>query len=208
MNEAQQGNAGIWSNLGIVVWVAYGFFSGRGQWLDAGIAGLAILALIVTMQYRRRAVKIMDCTSLSYFTAETFLVLAGGVWLIIEYHLVIVWGLFAAVAWTTLIIHFPFTLQYARQTAPREVWDHPLFHRINVRLTEAWAVIFTLGAIECAICLRLGHTLLLGLILPGSGMVFGFVFSNQYPKRFADQFTITEADRAAGSVVRGEGVSC
>src|SRR5712664_4266430 len=41
---------------------------------------------------------------------------------------------------------FPFTIQYAREQAPREVWDNPLFMRLNVILTVAFGLMFTVNA--------------------------------------------------------------
>jgi hypothetical protein len=41
----------------------------------------------------------------------------------------------------------PFTEQYARDSAPREVWDTPGFKRTNVVLTTMWGVVFLVSAI-------------------------------------------------------------
>lgn len=198
MKERRQGKAGIWSNLGIVVWGVYGFLSSRGEWLEAGLAGFAIVALILTMQFRRNAVKVMDCTSLSYFTGEVILELAGQRSIISNYRLVIVWGVFAAVAWMTLIMRFPFTVQYLRENTPSKAWDQPLFLRMNILMTEVWAMIFTLGAILGAASFRFGHTLILGLIIPGAAMIFGYAFTISYPRRFADQLKNDHETTARG----------
>jgi hypothetical protein len=41
----------------------------------------------------------------------------------------------------------PFTEQYARETAPREVWDQPGFKRANFVLTAMWGGVFAVSAI-------------------------------------------------------------
>ncbi|HLW70008.1 MAG TPA: hypothetical protein VKS22_05245 [Candidatus Binataceae bacterium] len=188
MSKAVSGNAGVWSNLGIVLWAVYGVLAEEGQLLRAGLICFALAAGIIAMQYRRGAVKTMDCTSLVYFGGVVLVVLAGGARFITHYHLLMVWGIFAAVAWATLILGFPFTLQYARERAPHEVWETPVFQHMNVRMTQVWAIIFTACATLGAISLDVGHTLMLGLIVPGIAMMFGFIFSRRYPKRFAAQF--------------------
>ena len=52
-----------------------------------------------------------------------------------HYHIILVWGVFAVATCATILIGFPFTLQLARESAPRDVWSEPLFYRIHLRLT-------------------------------------------------------------------------
>ena len=71
---------------------------------------------------------------------------------------------------------------------PREVWDSPAFFQMNRRMTELWSVIFTICTVLGEISMRYGHVLLLGIIVPMAAMGFGLVFSQLYPRRFADLF--------------------
>jgi hypothetical protein len=130
----------------------------------------------------------MDCTSLSYFAAESLTVLSGGAAIIQRYHLALAWGVFAIVAWLTVILGRPFTLQYTREQMPREVWDDPFFYQMNRTMTELWSIIFTLGAVLGEIATRYGHRLLLGVIIPMAAMGVGIIFSQLYPRRFAYRF--------------------
>ena len=98
--------AGILAKLSFASWIVYGLLSANGRWLSAGLAGVAITGVIVATQYRRRAVKLMDCTSLGYFTAETLTVFVSGTAFIQRDHLALVWGVFAVVAWLTVIAGF------------------------------------------------------------------------------------------------------
>jgi hypothetical protein len=168
--------------------LVYAFLSGGGRPLSAGLAGAAIVSIVVAAQYRKRAVKIMDCTSLSYFAAETLTILAGGAAFIRRYHLVLAWGAFAVVSWLTIIVGRPFTLQYTREQMPREVWNDPFFYQMNHTMTEVWSVIFTLGAVLGEIATRYGHRLLLGVIVPMAAMGVGIIFSQLYPRSFAHRF--------------------
>jgi all-trans-retinol 13,14-reductase len=183
-----QSSGGVTAKLGFVAWVAYGILSGRGWWLSAGLVGTTLMLLIVATQLRHRAVKLMDCTSLGYFVGETLMVLASGHAFIQRYHLALVWGVFAAVAWFTVLAGCPFTAQYTREQMPCEVWDNPDFYRMNRRMTEVWSVIFTLGMVLGEISMLYGHTLLLGMIIPMAAMGLGFVFSLRYPRWFARRF--------------------
>lgn len=53
----------------------------------------------------------------------------------------------AAIVLISMAIGQPFTLQYAREEAPREKWSHPLFLKINWILTSIWAVLMIIMAI-------------------------------------------------------------
>ena len=43
----------------------------------------------------------------------------------------------------------------AKQSMPRQAWDHPLFYRANVIITSVWAASFVTG---CAILALLAHS--------------------------------------------------
>ena len=188
MGAAAKDPYGAATKLGYVAWIVYGVFAGNDRWLSAGLAGAVITAVVVALEYRRRAIKVMDCTSLGYFAAAMLTVLVSGTALLQRYHLVLVWGVFAVVAGITLIAGVPFTFQYAREQAPRELWNDPAFYQMNRRLTAVWVVIFTLGAVLGEIAMSFGHMLLCGLIIPMAAMVFGLVFSQLYPRRYAARF--------------------
>jgi len=186
-----------------MAWVIYGVLCLAGLWLAGAVGGLAAMVLIVASSYKRRAVKIMDVTSLVYFATTAIVAATSAISLLERYHVVIVWGVFALVAWATLVAGFPFTIQYARELAPRSAWETPLFQRLNVTLTVAWAAVFTVGAILGIIALVAGHAFMLGVVLPMLAMVAGFVFNNRCTQRFADQMepiagsAITAPERAA-----------
>ncbi len=192
IDAAARNSGGVATKLGYVVWIVYGLLARGDRWLSAGLAGVAIMVVVVANEYRRRAIKLMDCTSLGYFAAETLIVLTSGAAFIQRYHLALVWGVFAAVAWLTIMVGSPFTLQYTRERMPRELWDDPAFYQMNRRMTEVWAVIFTLGMVLGEITMRYGHRLLLGMIVPMAAMGVGVVFSRLYPRRYAARFARVE----------------
>lgn len=200
MTQNTQSGGSAAANFGIVAWIVYGALSSHGHWIGAALGALAVAIAIVGHEYSRDALKIMDCTTVGFFTVALATTIVAGPWLFKNYNIFLPWTVFAVVAWTTLLIGFPFTIQYAREQAPREVWDHPLFMRLNVILTVAWGVILSVNALMGVLALITGRLLMLGLVLPICLMLFGFVFSARYPKRFSDRFTPSpEASRVAGS---------
>jgi F0F1-type ATP synthase assembly protein I len=186
--------SGALIKLGYMAWIVYGLLAGNDRWQSAGLAGVALMSVVVAAEYRRRAVKLMDCTSWSYFAAEALIVLVTGTAFIRHYHLVLVWGVFAVVAWLTLIVGAPFTLQYTREHMSSAARDDPAFYQMNRRLTVVWSLIFTLGAVLGAIVMKYGHTVPLGLIVPMAAMGCGMVFSRLYSRRYTARFA--SADQA------------
>jgi hypothetical protein len=109
---------------------------------------------LVMREYRHGAVNIVDGTSLSFFVLVLLTIVATGHDLFSNYRIIAAWGIFALVAWATLVAGFPFTLQYSRERAPREMWNATSFLTMNVIMTLVWAVIFTMDTILAALALR------------------------------------------------------
>jgi all-trans-retinol 13,14-reductase len=184
MTQNVQTGSSAATNFSIVAWLAYGALSSVGHWVGAAITALIVAIAIVAFENRRNAVKIMSLTTVGYFAFALVVTTAIGPWLFKYYNISLAWGLFALVAWVTLLVGFPFTIQYAREQAPREIWDHPLFMRLNVILTVVFALMFSVNSVLGALALVTGRLLTLGILLPISLLVAAIIFSGQYPKRY------------------------
>ena len=117
------------------------------------------------------------------------------------YRTIAAWGIFAVVAWATLVAGFPFTLQYARKRAPREKWNAAAFLPMNVIMTLVWAVIFTLDTILAALALRGRYVLLLGVVIPTLTLLLGYAFNHFYPEYFRKRIDIASANVRSGNYV-------
>lgn len=193
-NAPKPGSAA--TNFGIVAWIVYGVTTSKGYWVGGAIGGLAIFTIILAREYSRDAVKLTDCVSASFFAAAAIVATLAGPALFQHYNVFMIWGIFAAVAWITLLIGRPLTLQYAREQAPPEIWDHPLFMRLNVILTAVWCGILTVNTIFGFVAYLTGRLLSFGLLIPLSVMIFGFVFSARYPKRFEARFAAAASNES------------
>jgi all-trans-retinol 13,14-reductase len=203
MTQTTQSSGSAAANFGMAAWVTYGVGAANGHWVWAAIGGLAIALAIVGHEYSRNAVKIMDCTTAAYFAFALIVTIAAGPWLFKSYNLILTWAIFAAVTWVTMLIGFPFTTEYAREQAPPEVWEHPVFLRLNVILTVIFGVMFTVNAILGLLALMTGHLVMLGLALPMFLLIAALVFSSVYPKwytdRFAPEWAAAQAAQAAAN---------
>jgi hypothetical protein len=173
---------GAASNLGFVVWVVYGILYALGHWTAAAVAGLAVMLAIVASENRTANVKILDLTSLGFLVLALTMLLTVGDQVFNRYHITLVWGLFALLTWSTILVGFPFTLQLAWERAPRKVWSEALFHRVHFRLTTVWGVIFTLDTALAIVALGVSYVRMMSVIIPGASMIFGYAFSRIFSR--------------------------
>src|SRR5271170_2024 len=144
------------SNLGLAVWVVYGILYALGHWTAAVVAGLAIMLAIVAREIRAADVKVVDLTSLGFFVLALIMLSTLGDEVFNRYHIILVWGMFAVATWATILIDFPFTHQLVRESAQQEVRSEP-FHRVHLRLTTVWGIIFTLDTALAVVALGGRH---------------------------------------------------
>jgi all-trans-retinol 13,14-reductase len=194
--NAQAGGSAA-TNFGMIAWIVYAVLTGGGHWIVGSLAGLAVALAIVAHEYKYDAIKIMSCTTVAFLAFSLVTTIAVGPMLFKHYNIFLTWTVFAIVTWTTLLIGFPFTIQYAREQTPPEVWKHPLFMRLNVILTVVFGLMFTVNAGLGVLALMTGHLLVLGLLLPIMLLISAIVFSSRYPKGYAQRFAPDSAARQA-----------
>jgi hypothetical protein len=118
--------------------------------VEPGLLGAVVTSLLLLtwdVVIRRRTPKVLEIGTMLLFGA---LALYGGVtgaaWSIAGVRLAIDAGLLLIVL-VSIAIGQPFTLQYARETAPPALWREPEFARVNVVITAVWAAAFAAMAI-------------------------------------------------------------
>lgn len=105
-------------------------------------------------------------------------------------------GWLALIAWVSIVVRRPFTMGIARRMAPPEVWHTPLFRRINIVLTAAWALSFTLTAIAQAVASAQGWNVIVSIALQIAGFVLPIRFTAAYPERARARFMENAGARA------------
>ena len=159
----------------------------------AGIAiGLVAAALLSAALVLRdllkpgRQLKLLEVGSLLLFGGLAGYALALGVsWSVLGVRLFVDIGLCTIVA-LSLLLGRPFTLPYAKEQAPAEVWDSPRFLRLNQVLTGVWLLAF--GVIVAADALMLfmpGVPLGAGIAITVAALAGAFKFSETYAERVA-----------------------
>jgi Ca2+/Na+ antiporter len=91
-----------------------------------------------------------------------------------------------AIVLGSIAIRRPFTLQYAREEAPREVWNDPHFIRANYVITWVWAAAFIVEALSGLYgdaVLHDSDNLWTGWIIQTLPLIFAVQFTLWYPRR-------------------------
>lgn len=169
---------------GFVPWIIFWVVASPSSWEYASGGALLAALILLIPSPDRGSVKLLDVASIVFFGALT---LAGLVldrdqlqWLE-DYSQAISSGALAIVVLGSLAF-VPFTEQYAREQAPREVWETPLFKQVNRVLTLVWGLVFAGCAVFGLIAQQVDSgTDWLNWILPIALIVGGFKFTAWYP---------------------------
>jgi putative sterol carrier protein len=161
----------IWSGMG----------QGPGSLLTAVSCMLAYCVFIIWLAYRWDRPTYFDWAVVTYFAVATFLLAVRpqttGRLLTSYIATGIYASLFSAAFFPPLLGMDPFTYHYAKKSAPKAVWEDPIFVTINRIMTYVWTGIF-------AVCLVLSlyPWVVTRAILPiGLIVGFGVPFNRWFP---------------------------
>ncbi|GAU66800.1 hypothetical protein SSP35_03_04480 [Streptomyces sp. NBRC 110611] len=175
---------------GFIPWLVFAVVGSFG-WQWGALAGL-VTAVVLLVADRAAGLK-LDYRLLEYGTIVYFVGLAllafarpdSGLKL---YASSLSMGWLAVIAWVSIAVRRPFTMGIARRMAPPEVWHTPLFRHINVVLTAAWALTFTLTAIAQAIVSAYELNVVFTIVIQIAGFVLPVSFTSAYPERARARF--------------------
>ncbi|GAA2870425.1 hypothetical protein [Nonomuraea rubra] len=173
--------------LGFLPWIVYAFVATGDEWRWGAITGLAIAAVLVTVD--RRAGRgwdeiVIETSAAVFFACLTVFSLVAPDSPLTPYGPALVNAWLAGTAWGSLAIRRPFTLGIARTMAPREVWEAPGFYRVNAVITAVWAAAFTVAAVSLALVLSAApHATTLVIVIKALSFALPAVFTAWYPKR-------------------------
>lgn len=174
--------------LGIAPWILMSVLAGPGRFeLAAGLALALSVAVAIAGRAVGLSVKLLDLAGIVFFAV---LLVIGLIISADERTWLDSWAgelsniMLVVVAAGSMLIRTPFTLQYAREMVPRELWSNPGFIRTNYVITGVWAAAFLVAAISGFI----GDTVLdddnniwTGWIIQIGAMVLAAKFTDWYP---------------------------
>ncbi len=106
------------------------------------IATVSSALLLLRDRRRGKTLKLLDVGALGLFGGlSLYTELAAATWSVLGVRVCVDFGLFLVVV-ISIAIGRPFSLQYAREQTPPEIWSKPEFLRVNVRISSVWALAF------------------------------------------------------------------
>ncbi|HEY5177728.1 MAG TPA: hypothetical protein VII95_19415 [Terriglobales bacterium] len=144
---------------------------------------LANVCLLALQASRRIKLKLMDWTLLGYFILAAIATFVVRSTTFPKYSSVIIWALYAGVSWGSILFGAPFTVQYARESAPPERWHSPGFIRANQIMSVVWSIAFAVNIVLVTVALNpRDYPLVSGVGAPILIMVAASIFTSRYTR--------------------------
>lgn len=132
---------------GFLPWILFFILAGKSQMqLDIAIITAAIAFLIFERRGLRKGF-ILSWGSLAFFGFMFITVILMENQWVVQHAWIISNGSLFLIAFISILVRKPFTLQYAREQVSSDKWQHPLFIKINYILTWVWALSFLFSLI-------------------------------------------------------------
>jgi len=167
-------------------WLIYFVLSGHTlEQMKIAIVASAIVSLLFERNGLKKKFILSWVTLLFFIFMFVAVVILNSSW-VITHAWVLSNSALAFIAWFSILIKRPFTLQYAKEKVSADKWDHPIFWRINYLLTMTWGVIFLIGVL--ANILRLYYKNInpwVYELCTNGAVVFGIWFSVWFPSWYA-----------------------
>ncbi len=150
------------------------------------IAGALVSAglLIRDWMSAARSPKILELGTFVLFGVMALYALLGSPdWSLMGVRLRVDAGLLLIVL-VSMIVRQPFTVQYARESVAKELWDSPEFMRTNYVITAVWALAFAVLVVADLILIYMPEwPPRVGILLTIVALYGAFKFTGWYPDR-------------------------
>ncbi|MFF5449171.1 hypothetical protein [Streptomyces sp. NPDC012888] len=190
---AEGGVAGFLENpvVGMAPWIIFSLLVGPGRFEFAvGLALLSAVVLVVVgrVVHRGSSWKLLEIADVVFFSVMAVIgAMAGeGTLRWLETYAGEVSNIaLTVIAFGSIAVGVPFTIQYAREQVDPAYWDTPAFLRTNRIITAAWGLAFLVAAVAGAfgdLVLRNPDNLWTGWIIQIFAIVAALKFTVWYPE--------------------------
>ena len=170
----------IWS---FTPWISFllGVRFGDVYW-GAGL-GAATAIIVLVRAISRHKAHLFDWVGAVYFAGMITLLA------VLQPANISTWGRYAQavahgslclIVFASVLINRPFTEGYAREQAPKEIWNSPAFHAFNRKISVRFGLAFLVGTISLIVA---GATdsrqLLLRIIVPIGALALAFTYTQR-----------------------------
>lgn len=161
-------------------------------------AGAGVLASIALLRRERRAGTgwqdlILQTSSLAFFVLVLAAALAAPHSSLRPYSGAGSQAWLGLTAWFSLAIRQPFTMSFAKQSAPPEIWGEPRFLKVNTVITAFWAAGFSVFAVLIALTYAATHNSGAAGAVQLIGLAVSAMFTVRYAARARSRAAATAA---------------
>jgi hypothetical protein len=184
VTEEKKYSGKVMALFAFLPWLVYICASAGNHWQLASAGGAIMCLVYLSVLSRQATIKLMDWTTLAFFVSAMVLTIGLRSTVLTTYQVMIIWSFYAVAGWASIALGLPFTAAYAREEQPPEVWDLPIFHRLNRIMTLFWCGLFSVNVGFGAIAVMVGGNLgklVPGFLIPTGLLIYGFVFSARFP---------------------------
>ena len=178
--------------VGLSPWILFAIVEGKGRLELSAAVALGLAVVIVSLNWLGgSSPKLLEFSDVAYF---------GGLAIVVAFadsatrSWLEVWGgevanvALVVISLGSILVRNPFTLQYAREDSPEEVWHTPEFLRVNYLISWVWVVAFAIEAGSGLVgdgVLHNPDNIWTGWIIQTFPMVVAAQFTLWYPNRLA-----------------------
>jgi hypothetical protein len=167
-------------------WIAFAVVATQADWRWSGLTGLVLAAGLLALarrEGREADTLVIEWSALAFFALLTAVAFAFPASPLKTYTGALTDAWLALTAWGSLALRRPFTLGIARTMTPPELWDNPVFKRVNVLITLVWAASFTItGLAGIALLNYAPHATAALITLKVLGFAVPVAFTVRYPR--------------------------
>jgi hypothetical protein len=187
MAEKKKYSGKVIALFAFLPWLVYIFSSAGNHWGVATAGGMIMCLVYLSVLSGQATIKLMDLTTLAFFVIASILTIGLHSNVLATYQVMIIWSFYAVAGWASVVLGMPFTAAYAREEQPPEVWNLPIFHRVNWIMTLFWCGLFSINVFFGVIAVMVGGNLgrlVPGFLIPTGLLIYGFIFSRRFPMRY------------------------
>lgn len=172
--------------MGFAPFIVFALLDGQLGVVPALVAAAVVSAVVLLWGRLRhqRSVKLLEVGTLLLFGGLALYAIATHTeWSLVPVRLRVDAGLLIIVL-ASIAVRQPFTLQYAKEQVPQEIWAQPSFMKTNDLLTAVWAVAFGLMVLsDVALVYLPAIPLWAGVAVTVVALAGAIGFTAWYPKR-------------------------
>ncbi|KTC87816.1 carotenoid oxygenase family protein [Legionella drozanskii] len=174
--------------IGFLPWILFSAFYGKSR--QEIVLTLIISSIVLLVSEWRQLLKgfiLSWGTLLFFFLVYVFTLLFRIDW-VVQNAWMLSNAFLALIVWFSLFVGKPFTIQYAYEQTPKQIWNTPGFWHVNKRLTVMWGLILTFSAVLYLI--PWGVTTaqeIIYQVLLYAPMTLGFYLSKKYPSWYRER---------------------